>query len=63
MEGEVMHAERINMAALARAMEELYRGELEGDLREQRGLSGRKVDPFHGGWSPTFLKSISGDAR
>jgi 1-acyl-sn-glycerol-3-phosphate acyltransferase len=46
MEGEVVHIERIDMVALARAVEELYRGDLERDLWEERGLSGRKIDPL-----------------
>jgi hypothetical protein len=46
MESEVVHIERIDMVALARAVEELYRCDLERDLWEERGLSGRKVDPF-----------------
>jgi 1-acyl-sn-glycerol-3-phosphate acyltransferase len=46
MEREVVHVERIDTAALARAVEELYRGELERDLWEERGFSGRQIDPF-----------------
>src|SRR5207245_6092317 len=46
MEREVVHVERIDTAALARAVEELYRGELERELWEERGLSGRQIDPF-----------------
>jgi glycerol-3-phosphate O-acyltransferase / dihydroxyacetone phosphate acyltransferase len=46
MEREVVHVERIDAAALARAVDELYRGELERELWEERGLSGRRIDPF-----------------
>jgi glycerol-3-phosphate O-acyltransferase/dihydroxyacetone phosphate acyltransferase len=46
MEREVVHVERIDTAALARAVEELYRGELERELWEERRVSGRRIDPF-----------------
>ncbi|OFW53082.1 MAG: hypothetical protein A2146_00365 [Actinobacteria bacterium RBG_16_67_10] len=46
MEREVVHAERIDTAALARAVEALYRGDLERELWDERGLSGRQIDPF-----------------
>jgi 1-acyl-sn-glycerol-3-phosphate acyltransferase len=46
MEREVVHVARIDAAALARAMEELYRGDLECELWEERGLVGRRIDPF-----------------
>jgi hypothetical protein len=46
MEREVVHVERIDTAALARAVEELYRGELERELWEERRVSGRQIDPF-----------------
>src|SRR5881409_2958054 len=46
MEREVVHVERIDMAALARAVQELYGGKLERELWEERGLSGRQIDPF-----------------
>ena len=45
MEREVIHVERIDTAALARAMEVLYRGELEHELWGERGLLGRQIDP------------------
>src|SRR6267143_1965728 len=45
MEREVVHVARIDAAALARAVEELYRGDLERELWEERGLSGRRIDP------------------
>jgi len=44
MEREVVHVERIDTAALARAVEGLYRGEVERELWEERGLSGRPID-------------------
>jgi 1-acyl-sn-glycerol-3-phosphate acyltransferase len=46
MEREVVHAELIDTAAFARAVETLYRGELERELWEERGLSGRQSVPF-----------------
>jgi glycerol-3-phosphate O-acyltransferase / dihydroxyacetone phosphate acyltransferase len=46
MEREVVHVERIESAAVARAVEEMYRGELERELREERGLAPRQIDPF-----------------
>jgi glycerol-3-phosphate O-acyltransferase / dihydroxyacetone phosphate acyltransferase len=46
MEREVVDVERIDTAALARAVETLYRGELERELWEESGLSGRRIDPF-----------------
>ncbi len=46
MEREVVHVERIDTAALARAVEALYRGELEHELWEDRGLPGRPPDSF-----------------
>jgi 1-acyl-sn-glycerol-3-phosphate acyltransferase len=45
MEREVIHVERIDTAALTRVVEALYRGELERELWEERGLSGRQIDP------------------
>jgi len=44
MEREVVHVERIDTAALARAVETLYRGELERELWEEPGLSGRRIE-------------------
>jgi 1-acyl-sn-glycerol-3-phosphate acyltransferase len=46
MEREVVHVERIDKAALARAVEAVYRGELEHELWDKRGLSGRPSHPF-----------------
>ena len=46
MEREVVHVERIDTAALARAVEALYRGEIERELWEERGPSGRQIGPF-----------------
>jgi 1-acyl-sn-glycerol-3-phosphate acyltransferase len=46
MEREVIHVDRVDTAAFARAVEALYRGELERELWEERGLSGRQIDPF-----------------
>jgi hypothetical protein len=44
MEREVVHVERIDTAALARAVEALYRGEFERELWEERARSGRQID-------------------
>jgi glycerol-3-phosphate O-acyltransferase / dihydroxyacetone phosphate acyltransferase len=46
MEREVVHVERIDTAAVARAVEELYRDELERELIDERGLAPRQIDPF-----------------
>jgi glycerol-3-phosphate O-acyltransferase/dihydroxyacetone phosphate acyltransferase len=46
MEREVVDVERIDTAALARAVEAIYCGELEHELWEERGPSGRQIDPF-----------------
>ncbi|MBI2215966.1 MAG: 1-acyl-sn-glycerol-3-phosphate acyltransferase [Candidatus Rokubacteria bacterium] len=46
MERQVVHVERIETAAVARAVEEIYRGELERELRDERGLAPRQIDPF-----------------
>jgi glycerol-3-phosphate O-acyltransferase / dihydroxyacetone phosphate acyltransferase len=46
MEREVVHVERIDPVAFGRAVEALYRGELERELWEERWLAGRPVDPF-----------------
>jgi glycerol-3-phosphate O-acyltransferase/dihydroxyacetone phosphate acyltransferase len=60
MEREVVHVERIDMAALACAVEELYRGDSERDLWQERGLSGRKIDPF---WSSASIVDTVADLR
>jgi glycerol-3-phosphate O-acyltransferase/dihydroxyacetone phosphate acyltransferase len=44
MEGQVVHVDRIDGAALVQAVEQLYRGELVRELRDERGLSEREVD-------------------
>ena len=44
--GEVVRVERIDTAALARAVDALYRGELERELWGERRLPGRRMDPF-----------------
>ena len=46
MEREVVHVERIETATLVRVVDELYRGELERALVEDRGLAPRQVDPL-----------------
>jgi 1-acyl-sn-glycerol-3-phosphate acyltransferase len=44
MEAEVVHVERIDESRLVRAVEELYRGELVRELREERGLAVKQID-------------------
>ena len=46
MEREVVHVDRISETALVRAIEELYRADLERELSEERGLGAREIDPF-----------------
>jgi len=46
MERELVHVERIDTAGLVHAVEALYRGELERALWKERGLLGRRIDPF-----------------
>src|SRR5262249_57723443 len=46
MEAQVVHADRVDTAELARAVEELYGGELVRRLQIERGLQPREVDPF-----------------
>ena len=46
MEAQVVHVDRIDAAALVRAVEELYRSELVRQLREERGLAERQIDLF-----------------
>jgi glycerol-3-phosphate O-acyltransferase / dihydroxyacetone phosphate acyltransferase len=57
MEAEVVQGERIDMAALARAVEELHHGELERDLWQGRGLSGRRIDRFR--FSGTIMDGVA----
>jgi glycerol-3-phosphate O-acyltransferase / dihydroxyacetone phosphate acyltransferase len=46
MEREVVHVERIDTTAFARAVDVLYRGTLERELWEESGLAGGHIDPF-----------------
>jgi 1-acyl-sn-glycerol-3-phosphate acyltransferase len=46
MEAEVVHVDRIDAAAVVRAVEELYRDRLVRELEEDRGLGRREVDLF-----------------
>jgi 1-acyl-sn-glycerol-3-phosphate acyltransferase len=46
MEAQVVHVDRIEAAAVVRAVEDLYRGELVRLLREERGLAERQIDLF-----------------
>ena len=45
MEREVVQVERIDAAALARAVQVVYRGELEHELWDKRGRAGRQMAP------------------
>ena len=44
MEEQVVHVDRIDSAAVVQAVEQLYRGELVRELREERGISEQQVD-------------------
>ena len=44
MEAQVIHAERIDSAELVRAVEDLFRGDLVRQLREERGLGPGEID-------------------
>ncbi|MBI2527568.1 MAG: 1-acyl-sn-glycerol-3-phosphate acyltransferase [Candidatus Rokubacteria bacterium] len=44
MESQVVAVKRIDSAALIRAVEDLYRGDLVRELQEERGLSTRQID-------------------
>lgn len=46
MEAQVIHVDRIETAALVRAVEEIFRDDLVRELREARGLGARQVDPL-----------------
>jgi len=44
MEAEVVHVARIDESRLVSAVQELYRGELVRELKDQRGLAERQID-------------------
>jgi len=44
MEAEVVHVERIDESRLVSAVQELYRGELVRELKDERGLAERQID-------------------
>jgi hypothetical protein len=46
MEAEVIHVERMDLTGLVREIEALYRADLEQELRDERGLAPRQIDPF-----------------
>lgn len=46
MEAQVLHVDRPDRADLIRGVDELYRSELVRELQEERGLSGKQVDPL-----------------
>ena len=51
MQREVVQVERIDTVAFGRAVEMLYRGELERELWDERSVLGRQVVPFQSSWS------------
>jgi glycerol-3-phosphate O-acyltransferase / dihydroxyacetone phosphate acyltransferase len=57
MEAEVVHVDRIEAAAVVRAIEDLYRGQLVRELREERGLSEGQVDLFR--ISRTIVEAVN----
>ena len=46
MEAQVVHVDRMDVAEMVRAVEDLYRGELVRQLRAERGLPPEAVDVF-----------------
>lgn len=46
MEAQVIHVERIDLAALVREVEALYRSDLVRELQAERGLSPKQIDLF-----------------
>lgn len=46
LEAEVVHVDRIDAAAVVRAIEELYRDQLVQELEQERGLGRRDIDLF-----------------
>jgi hypothetical protein len=46
MEAQVIHVARIELAELIREVEQLYRGDLIRELRQERGISPPEIDPF-----------------
>ncbi len=46
MEAQVIHVERIDLAAMIREVEALYRGDLIRGLQEELGLSPKQIDVF-----------------
>ncbi len=46
MEAEVVHVDRLDVAEVVRAVEDLYRGELVRQLRAERGLPEEAIDVF-----------------
>lgn len=46
MEAEIIHVERLDLTAVVREVEALYRAELEQELHAERGLGPRQIDPF-----------------
>jgi hypothetical protein len=46
MEAEVVHVERIDITEVVQAVDALYREDLVRELREERGLGARQIDPL-----------------
>ncbi len=46
MEAEIVHVSRIDRADLVRVVDEIYRGELMRELKDERGLGPKQVDTF-----------------
>jgi len=57
MEAQVVHVDRIEAAAVVRAVEELYRSQLVRELREERGLAESQVDLFR--ISRTIVEAVN----
>jgi glycerol-3-phosphate O-acyltransferase/dihydroxyacetone phosphate acyltransferase len=57
MEAEVVHVERLEIAEVVRAIEELYRGELVRQLRAERRLPPEAIDVFR--LSRTIVEAVA----
>jgi 1-acyl-sn-glycerol-3-phosphate acyltransferase len=57
MEAQVVHVHRIDADELVRAVQELYRGELIRELRAERGLTEKQIDPVR--LSRTIVEAVN----
>jgi 1-acyl-sn-glycerol-3-phosphate acyltransferase len=57
MEAQVVHVDRIDVAEVVRAVENLYRDELARQLHAERGLPAEAVDPFR--LSRTIVEAVA----